>query len=92
MRKLALIVALAIPSAALADKEAATQLLVNNLVAMGGDAGQSRTIALCFVDRMTDDLAAGFVAATTENERVAAINGISDRDGATACVQSAMGG
>ena len=92
MRKFVLVLAIALPGAALADRDGAVQLLVNNLLALGGDAGQSETIARCFVDRMTDAQAAGFVAATTSAEREAVVNGIADKDGASSCVQTAMGG
>jgi len=68
MRKLALIAALCWAGPALADKAQATQLLVNNLVSMGGDAGQATTIARCFVDRMTVAQSADFVAALTSAE------------------------
>ena len=69
MRKLALIAALCWAAPAMADKAQATQLLVNNLVSMGGDTAQATTIARCFVDRMTDAQAAAFVAARTSAER-----------------------
>ena len=92
MRKLLLTAALCWAGPALADKAQATQLLVNNLVSMGGDAAQATTIARCFVDRMTDAQAAAFVAARTSADREVVVAGIADKDGASACVQQAMGG
>ena len=92
MRKLALLLAISMPGAAWADRDQAIQLLVNNLVAMGGSADRADTIAHCFVDRMTDAQAAGFVAATTSAEREAVMAGVQDKDGASQCVQQAMGG
>lgn len=93
MRKSILIAALCVLSSpAFADRAQAVQLLVNNLVSMGGDPGQAAVIARCFVDRMTDSQAAGFVAARNSAEREQVVQSISDKDGASACVQQAMSG
>ncbi len=92
MRKLLIIAALSCASPAMADKAAATQLLVNNLLQLGSDQARAETIARCFVDRMTDEQAAGFVAATTSAEREVVVQSIEDKDGASACVQQAMSG
>lgn len=96
MRKFGLILALLVPTIAGADaasdRAAATQLLVNNLMGLGGTAARAETIALCFVDRMTDAQAAGFVAARNAQDREAVLSGVEDKDGASACVQQAMTG
>lgn len=93
MRKSILIAAMCVLSGpAFADRAQALQLLVDNLVGLGGSQSQSTQIARCFVDRMTDAQAAGFVAARTSAEREQVVQSISDKDGASACVQQAMSG
>lgn len=92
MRKLILMAALCAAGPALADRDQATQLVVNNLVGMGGDPAQSTVIARCFTDRMTEAQAAAFVASRTETDRQQVLAAIEDKDGATACMQQAMGG
>ena len=92
MRKLILMAAVCWAGPALADRAQATQLLVNNLIGMGGDPAQSTTIARCFTDRMTDQQAAAFVAARSEEDRASVMASMADKDGASVCVQQAMGG
>ncbi len=92
MRYALAICAILCAAPAAADKAGATQLLVNNLVNLGGSSAQATVIARCFVDRMTDAQAAAFVAARNEDDRTAVIQAIGDKAGAQACVQQAMSG